>query len=153
MSSGVSYMTPTTYSRDDLPMTARERRRRAIAMAVWRVFNPPARWAAGIAPWWVVLETTGRRSGQPRRVPLARGPVDGRVAWLISVHGAHASFAHNIAADSRVRLKLRGRWYDGTAELLPLDEERLARFNRYARLGPRAVGIESRLVRIDLDES
>jgi deazaflavin-dependent oxidoreductase (nitroreductase family) len=132
-------------------MTARERRRRAIAMAVWRVFNPAARWAAHFAPWWVVLETTGRRSGQPRRVPLARGPVDGRTAWLIAVHGTNASLAHNIAANPRVRLKLRGRWYDGTARLVPLNSETLARFNLYARLGPRAVGIESMFIRIDLD--
>jgi hypothetical protein len=44
-------------------------------------------------------------------VPLARGPVDGHTAWLIAVHGAHASFAQNIAANPRVRLKLRsGEW-------------------------------------------
>ena len=132
-------------------MTTGERRRRAAARAFWRLFNPLARRAAGVAPWWVVLETVGRRSGEPRRVPLARGPVDGHTVWLISVHGAHASFAYNIASNPRVRLKLSGRWQEGTAVVAPLDSETLARFNRYARLGPRTLGIEPKLVRIDLD--
>ena len=120
-------------------------------MAVWRAFNPVARKLAGVAPWWVVLETRGRRSGRPRRVPLAKGPVDSRVAWLISVHGEHASFARNIAADRRVRLKLAGRWRQASASLVPIDEAVLRRFSGYARLGPRAVGIEPKLVRVDLD--
>ena len=120
-------------------------------MALWRPFNPVARALAGIAPWWVVLETTGRRSGKPRRVPLARGPVDGRTAWLIAVHGSHSSFAHNIAANARVRLKLRGRWREGTAELVDIDDAVLRRFSPYARMGPPTFGIEPKLVRIELD--
>ena len=116
----------------------------------WRVLNPCTRALAGIAPWWVVLETTGRHSGKPRRVPLARGPVDGQTAWLIAVHGAHASFARNIAANPRVRLKLRGRWHEGSAELAPLDSAMLARFNPYARAGPGTFGIEPRLLKVEL---
>ena len=120
-------------------------------MAFWRVANPLARSLAGVAPWWVVLETTGRRSGRPRRVPLARGPVDGGIAWLIAVHGSHSAFAHNIAANPRVRLRLRGRWRDGTAVLAPFDASVLARFNRYARMGPRSLGIDPQLIRVELD--
>jgi deazaflavin-dependent oxidoreductase (nitroreductase family) len=134
----------------DRAMTTRDRRRRQLAMVFWRVFNPVARALAGLAPWWVVLETRGRRSGKPRRVPLAAGPRDGPAAWLISVHGTHASFARNIRADPRVRLKLRGLWLEGTARLLPMDEKVLRRFNRYARGGPRALGIDPKLVRVDL---
>jgi deazaflavin-dependent oxidoreductase (nitroreductase family) len=126
-------------------------RRRAAARALWRLLNPLALRAARVAPWWVVLETTGRRSGEPRRVPLARGPVDGHTTWLIAVHGDHASFAQNIASNPRVRLKLRGRWWEGTAAVVPLEAGTLARFNRYARLGPRTLGIEPRLVRIELE--
>ncbi len=84
-------------------------------------------------------------------MPLARGPVDGQTAWLISVHGSHASFAHNIAANPRVRLKLRGRWRDGTAALAPLDSAVLDGFNHYARMGPRSLGIDPKLIRVDLD--
>jgi deazaflavin-dependent oxidoreductase (nitroreductase family) len=119
-------------------------------MMFWRLLNPVARSLAGFAPWWVVLETRGRRSGQARRVPLAAGPRDGRTTWLIAVHGAHAAFAHNIAAEPRVRLKVRGRWHDGTASLVAIDEDVLRRFNSYARAGPRTLGIDPRLVRIEL---
>jgi deazaflavin-dependent oxidoreductase (nitroreductase family) len=132
-------------------MTERERRRRAMAMLFWRAFNPLARSLAGVAPWWVVLETTGRRSGRPRRVPLAAGPIDGGTAWLISVHGPHASFARNIAANPRVRLKLRGRWRDGAASVVPLDPEVVRRFNGYARMGPRTFGIDPALIRVELE--
>jgi deazaflavin-dependent oxidoreductase (nitroreductase family) len=125
--------------------------RRRVALLFWRLFNPIARALAGIAPWWVVLETTGRKSGKPRQAPLARGPVDGNVAWLIAVHGERSAFARNIAADPRVRLRLRGRWLEGTARLAPLDDDVVARFNAYARSGPRAIGIEPKLVRVELD--
>jgi deazaflavin-dependent oxidoreductase (nitroreductase family) len=120
-------------------------------MVFWRLFNPIARWLAGVAPWWVVLETTGRRSGKARRVPLARGPVEGSTAWLISVHGSHAAFAKNIAANPRVRLKLRGRWRNGRAEVQRLDDDVLRRFSAYARLGPRTMGIDSKLIRVELE--
>jgi deazaflavin-dependent oxidoreductase (nitroreductase family) len=131
-------------------MSSRHRLKRAIALRIWKLFNPLARRLAGIAPWWVVLETTGRRSGRPRQVPLARGPVDGSTAWLIAVHGDHSAFARNIAADPNVRLRLRGHWREGTAALVPMDEEILARFNGYSRMGPRGVGIDPKLVRVDL---
>jgi hypothetical protein len=79
-------------------MKSGEPRRRAVARAFWRIVNPVTRPAAGLVPWWVILETKGRRSGKPRPVPLARGPVDGHIAWLISVHGETAWFARNIDA-------------------------------------------------------
>jgi deazaflavin-dependent oxidoreductase (nitroreductase family) len=120
-------------------------------MVSWRLFNPIARSLAGVVPWWVVLETTGRRSGKARQVPLARGPVEGSTAWLISVHGSHATFARNIAANPRVRLKLRGRWRNGNAKVQPLDDGVLRRFSTYARLGPRTMGIEPKLIRVELE--
>ena len=132
-------------------MTRRVQTRRRIARVIWRLFNPLARSLAGIAPWWVVLETTGRRSGRPRQVPLARGPLDGNTTWLISVHGERAGFARNIAADPRVRLRLRGRWRDGTATVVDQDPAVLERFNNYARIGPRTLGIEPKLVRVELE--
>jgi deazaflavin-dependent oxidoreductase (nitroreductase family) len=118
---------------------------------VWKVINPPSRALAGIAPWWVVLETTGRRSGKPRQVPLARGPVDGAVTWMIAVHGEHSAYARNIAADPRVRLRLRGHWRTGTASVEPMDPGILKRFNLYARTGPVTMGIDPRLIRVRLD--
>jgi deazaflavin-dependent oxidoreductase (nitroreductase family) len=123
-----------------------------MAMLFWRLFNPVARALAGWAPWWVVLETTGRRSREPRRVPLAKGPRDGSTVWVISVHGRHASFARNIEADPNVRLKVAGRWRVGRAAVVPVDPVVLRRFSLYARMGPRTVGIDPALVRIELDQ-
>jgi deazaflavin-dependent oxidoreductase (nitroreductase family) len=126
--------------------------RRRAARAFWRVMNPLARRLAGLAPWWVVLETTGRKSGQPRQVPLARGPVEGTTTWVIAVHGKHSGFAYNLERSPRVRLKLRGRWYHGTAAVEPLDPAVVRRFSRYARMGPVTLGIDPALVRIELDK-
>src|SRR5215208_76923 len=126
-------------------MTRRQRTKRRLAMLFWRLFNPLARALTGWAPWWVVLETSGRHSGRPRRVPLARGPQDGSTAWVISVHGRHASFARNIDADSRIRLKVGGRWRVGRAAVVPADPAVLRRFSLYARMGPRTLGIDPAL--------
>jgi hypothetical protein len=57
----------------------------------------------------------------------------------------------NILADARVRLKLKGRWHSGTASVREMDEALVQRFNFYAQSGPRTVGIEPRLVRVELD--
>ena len=120
----------------------------------WKLANPFARRFGGVLPFWVVLETTGRRSGRPRLTPLARGPIDDSAAWLISVHGEHASFARNIAARPRVRLKHRGRWREGTARVLPLETEQVRRFNLYARSATwPGVGIDPRLIRVDFDSA
>jgi deazaflavin-dependent oxidoreductase (nitroreductase family) len=121
-------------------------------MVVWRVINPPTRRLAGLVRWWVLLETTGRRSGRLRTTPLARGPFSESGAWLISVHGTHATWVKNLEAQSEVRLKHRGRWRRGTASVEPFDAELVKRFNRYARLGPSTLGIDPVLVRVDFVE-
>jgi len=121
-----------------------------VARWYWRIVNPLNRQLAGLLPWWVLLETTGRRTGKRRRTPLANGPSDGKVVLLIAVHGARSSFAHNIAADPHVRVKRRGRWYSGTASLLEPDDVTLRRFSLYARLGHRLLGEDPKIVRIDL---
>ncbi len=131
-------------------MTRAAKVRRAIAKATWSVGNPIFLRLAGVLPWWAVLETTGRRTGLPRQIPLARGPVDGNMAWLIAVHGHSSAFAKNIATSPEVRLRLGGRWHRGTAALQPLDPAIVRRFNRYARLGPTTFGINPALLRVEL---
>jgi deazaflavin-dependent oxidoreductase (nitroreductase family) len=126
--------------------------KRAVAKAFWRIANPLALRLAGIAPWWVVLETTGRKSGLPRRTPLARGPLEDGVAWVIAVHGRHSDFAHNIAASPHVRFRLKGRWHSGRATLEPMDPAIVSRFNLYGRMGPKTMGIDPALVRIELTD-
>lgn len=92
-----------------------ERRRAARHHLFWRFVNPLTRPFAGLAPWWVLLETTGHLTGERRRTPLARGPVEGDLVWLSSVHGRRAGWVRNIEATPAVRIKLSGRWYEGRA--------------------------------------
>jgi deazaflavin-dependent oxidoreductase (nitroreductase family) len=126
--------------------------KRSFARAFWRIVNPIARGLAGIAPWWVVLETTGNKTGKPRQAPLARGPLEGNVTWVIAVHGRHSGFVRNIEADPNVRLRLRGRWRKGTATAGPMDQAVVTRFSRYGQAGPRTLGWDPLLVRIDLTD-
>ena len=71
----------------------------------------------------VELETTGAKSGQPRRVPLA-GREDGNDLWVISQHGRRAGWAHNIAANPKVRVRMNNQWRSGTATFEPGDDVR-----------------------------
>jgi deazaflavin-dependent oxidoreductase (nitroreductase family) len=131
-------------------MTSPERLKRSAMMLVWRIVNPPNRLLAGIAPWWVLIETVGRRSGKRHRTPLARGPFDGDTTWLISVHGRRASWVKNLEHSPTVRLRFKRRWRTGTAAVVRYDPEVIRRFNRYARSGPATVGIHPALIRIEL---
>lgn len=123
--------------------------RRRVAIVFWRAANPITKLLAGFVPWWVLLETTGRRSGARRATPLAAGPSDPEGMWLIAVHGRHAFWVRNIEASPAVRLKHRGRWQPGSASTHPLDPNLLRRFNVYARSGARGpVPVDPLLVRV-----
>src|SRR3954453_21245799 len=65
-------------------------------------------------PGWALLETTGRRSGLPRRAPprLRPGPprraplgdgLGGETFWIVTEHGWSADYVKNIQADPHVR--------------------------------------------------
>ncbi len=123
-------------------------RKRSRHRFFWRIVNPPTRPLAGLAPWWVLLETQGRRTGLPRRTPLARGPVDADVIWLAAVHGRHASWVRNLEVHPEVRIKLSGRWHDARATVEEFDEDIVRQFNLYARTGPATLGIHPTLVRV-----
>ena len=90
-------------------------------------------------PTYALLETTGRRSGRPRQLPVANG-LDGDTFWLIAGLAEKAQYVRNIKADPRVRVKarparlrdgLRMCWRSGTARLMPEDNAR----ERHHRLG------------------
>jgi deazaflavin-dependent oxidoreductase (nitroreductase family) len=98
----------------------------------------------------VLLETKGRRTGTLRTTPLARGPVDGDVVWLNSVHRRHSHWVRNVEAMPEVRIKLSGRWHDARASVGDYDDAIARRFNLYARSGPRMLGIDPVLVRVEL---
>ena len=135
---------------------SRERRRRISTWITVHLVNPPMRWMLdrGIAPkTHALLETTGRKSGQPRRTPVGNG-LRGDHFWIVTEHGHGAAYVKNIKANPRVRVKVGRRWYDGTAHLLPDDDPR----ERMRMLGRpvndalvRLVGTEQLTIRIDLD--
>ncbi|MFE6863137.1 nitroreductase/quinone reductase family protein [Nocardia sp. NPDC057668] len=107
---------------------------------------------AGRLPIQTLLETTGRKSGQPRITPIG-GRRDGSSFWLVSEFGEKSQYIRNIQVDNRVRLRLRGRWYSGTAHVVPGDDAR-ARLRELPRANStvvRALGTDLLSVRIDLD--
>jgi deazaflavin-dependent oxidoreductase (nitroreductase family) len=122
-------------------------KRRAVD-ALHRIANPIAR----RLPSQVVLETTGRVSGQPRHTPIG-GRLDGNTYWFISMHGDSSHYMRNIKADNRVRVRLGGRWRTGRAHLLPDDDAqaRNAQFDWVNRTANSQLGGRLLTVRIDLD--
>jgi deazaflavin-dependent oxidoreductase (nitroreductase family) len=89
-----------------------------------RVVNPLVRWLSerGLLPsGTALLETTGRRSGQPRRTPVGNG-LRGDQFWIVTEHGWHANYVKNIAANPRVRVKVGRRWLSGVATILEDDD-------------------------------
>ena len=135
------------------------RRRRAKALGKY-VFNPLTRalFAVGVTPpGTALLETAGRRSGQPRRTPVTDGR-DGDVFWIVAEHGRHSGYVRNIEANPRVRVRTGGRWRSGTAHVLPDADPRerleLLRRDRRTRLNAATIdrmGTELLTVRVDLD--
>ena len=76
----------------------------------------------GVQPSTIVeLETTGAKSGQPRRVPLT-GRADDKDVWVISQHGRRAGWAYNVTANPRVRVRMAKQWRSGTATFEPDDD-------------------------------
>ena len=115
-----------------------------------RIANPITR----RLPTQMLLETTGRVSGQPRRTPIG-GRLDGESFWLVADHGQASNYVRNIEANNRVRVRIRGRWRAGTACLLPYDDPyaRLATLPRLNSSMVRALGTDLLTVRIDLDSA
>lgn len=104
-------------------------------------------------PFQTLLETTGRKSGQPRRTPLGGSRVDDQF-WFVSEFGDKSQYIRNIKANPRVRVRLRGRWHDGTAHLVPGDDsrERLKSLPQFNSFGVRTFGTNLLTVRVDLDD-
>ncbi|MGW7524940.1 nitroreductase family deazaflavin-dependent oxidoreductase [Streptomyces sp. NPDC054783] len=102
-------------------------------------------------PFQVLLETTGRVSGLPRRTPVGGRRV-GESFWLVSEFGHKSQYVRNIQADPRVRVRIGGRWHHGTAHLLPDDDPvaRLRSLPRFNSAAVRAFGTDLLTVRVDL---
>lgn len=133
-----------------------ERKRKLVTRLQVKLLNPPIRALAkhGLAPGVALLETTGRRSGQPRRTPVSYGLERGTdTFWIVAEMGHQAAYVRNIEADPRVRIRLRRGWRTGTAHLIDGDDAR-ARLRTLSRLnaaGVRAMGTALLVIRVDLD--
>ena len=125
-----------------------ERKRRRVSFFHRHIANPITR----RLPTQVLLETTGRVSGQPRLTPIG-GRLDGTAFWFVSDHGDASDYVRNIKANNRVRVRIRSRWHAGTAFLLPDDDShaRLATLPRFNSSMVRALATDLLTVRIDLD--
>lgn len=114
-----------------------------------RVANPIMR----RNPFQTLLETTGRKSGEPRRTPLG-GKLIGNQFWFVSEFGEQSQYVRNIKADPRVRVRLRGRWRSGTAHLEPNDDPhaRLRELPQLNSFGVRTFGTNLLTIRVDFDK-
>jgi len=79
------------------------------------------------------LETTGRRSGQLRLVPVS-AQFDDSGAWVICQHGTRSGWGSNITANPNVRIRQGNRWRTGIATFQP-DDDVVARGRKFGRLG------------------
>jgi deazaflavin-dependent oxidoreductase (nitroreductase family) len=111
------------------------------------VVNPISRQLPG-----VMLETTGRKTGQPRHTAVG-GKLVGNAFWMVSEHGDHSDYVRNIKANPAVRLRIGGQWRSGTAHLLPDDDpwQRLRSLPRVNSAGVRTMGTDLLTIRVDLD--
>ncbi|KAA0025037.1 nitroreductase family deazaflavin-dependent oxidoreductase [Antrihabitans cavernicola] len=108
--------------------------KRAVVAAVQRaVVNPivGALFRIGVVPFgYALLETTGRKSGLPRRIPVGNG-LCGNTFWIVAEHGIDAGYVRNLIADPHVRVKLRRGlrfvWVDGVATMTSDDPLRRQR--------------------------
>ncbi|MGW4389384.1 nitroreductase/quinone reductase family protein [Streptomyces sp. NBC_00063] len=127
----------------------REFKFRAVTSFQRRVGNP----LLSRFPGQILLETTGRSSGLPRRTPVG-GRLVGREFWWVSEYGDKSQYVRNIQADPQIRVRIKGRWHTGTAHLLPDDDAsaRLKKLPRYNSAAVRALGTNLLTLRADLTD-
>ncbi|MDQ3958520.1 MAG: nitroreductase family deazaflavin-dependent oxidoreductase [Actinomycetota bacterium] len=89
----------------------------------WFTLIPPAGFG--------VLTTTGRKSGAPRR-KCVRAIRSGDCAYLVALVGSTAAWLLNLKANPRVRLRIRGGTFDGTAREITDPAERAEAKEVYA---------------------
>ena len=131
-------------------------KRRVSTFLSAKVFNRLvlAATRAGLpTPGVVVLETIGRRSGEPRRVPVTR-LLEGDTLWIVTEHGRKAAYVRNIGANPRVRVRAGRRWRTGKATVLPDYDWRALQRRLPSKLSSatvRLMGTDHLTIRVDLD--
>src|SRR5687767_14773348 len=109
--------------------------------------------SAGIVPGWALVETTGRRTGRQHRVPVG-GRLTGNTYRLLASAGGRADYVKNVIHEPRVRVRVHGRWRDGTAYVCRDDDtrRRLFTLNPLNGIFLWITGQKLVTVRIDLDD-
>jgi deazaflavin-dependent oxidoreductase (nitroreductase family) len=131
-------------------------KRRASTFFTARLLNPVVRAAVRLGlplPLVVILETRGRKSRQPRQIPVGK-TLDGDTLWIVAEHGRKASYVRNIEVDPQVRVRVGRRWRAGVATVLYDDDWRERQRQLPNKLNSalvRAVGTEHVTVRVALD--
>jgi deazaflavin-dependent oxidoreductase (nitroreductase family) len=138
------------------PGTVGRLKRRVSKTVTNRLVNPlvrPLLERGLFPPTQALLETTGRRSGKPRSIPVGNG-LRGSTFWIVTEHGYGADYVKNIQRDPRVRVKVGRRWHEGTARILEDDDpaERLRFLGRPVNDALLLmVGTQQLTIRVDLD--
>lgn len=138
-------------------------RRRLVRAVEKYVANPPTKAALrlGLPMPLVLLETTGRQTGKPRRTPVMNGMV-GTELWIVAEHGHRSGYVRNLIANPRVRVRSGRRWTTGTAEVLDADEplaragwiaEQLGRSKKMELFATRMFCVDPVTVRVDLSHA
>lgn len=99
-----------------------------------------------------MLETIGRKSGEPRHTAVGGRVVDDQF-WMVAEHGGHAHYVLNITSNPRVRVRIGGQWRAGTAHLLP-DDDPAARLKQLPAGNSAVVklmGSDLLTIRVDFD--
>jgi deazaflavin-dependent oxidoreductase (nitroreductase family) len=127
-------------------------KRRIVKPFQKHVLNPvvQALVRRGLLRGWAILETTGRKTGQPRETPVGVG-LDGDTVWILAEFGRRASYVRNIEANPRVRVCIRGRWRAGMAQVLAGDAPRPRSLPRLNTAVVHLVGDDVLTIRVDLD--
>ncbi|MFD1716235.1 nitroreductase/quinone reductase family protein [Georgenia deserti] len=131
-------------------------RYRVVAPFQRRIANPIARrWGrSGLLPGQALIETVGRKTGQPRQTPVG-GRLIGHSFWLVSEFGMQSQYVRNIVANPHVRVRFANQWHRGTARVMRDDDARarLRKLRPINSLLVRAAGNELTTVRVDLDDA
>jgi deazaflavin-dependent oxidoreductase (nitroreductase family) len=127
-------------------------KRRIVKPFQKRFLNPlvKALVRRGLLRGWVILETTGRKTGERRETPVGAG-LDGDTVWILAEFGRRAAYVKNIEANPRVRVCVRGSWHAGTAHVLDAGDARPRALPLLNTAMVRLVGDEIVTIRVDLD--
>jgi deazaflavin-dependent oxidoreductase (nitroreductase family) len=106
---------------------------RRIRWVQRHLVNPPAKVAVwtGLVPGFVLVETTGRKSGK-RRLNVVGMKTEGSTGWVIAEYGRHAGYVNNLEANPDVRVRMHRRWRTARAQILD-DDDAQARLESFHR--------------------